>query len=652
MPVTGKVKARRRPVTAWAPLGGLALAVLALWYAIFGPIPSFADGATPARAVAATAEPVKTYHLPKSFTGKLPITELTEDEAVVHALNRLAFGPRPGDVERIKQMGLEKWIDRQLDPASIDNSAVNQRLANLSTLHMSTTQLLERFQPLQQVAKRDGIPLDQLQEQRKEQVQEQIAELRRSGEFNPAAAQMIRIDGTPQQILAELSMAKLIRAVYSPRQLDERMADFWFNHFNVYARKGLDLWFLPAYERDTIRPNAMGKFGDLLLATAKSPAMLFYLDNWLSVDPAAFQHDQKEMAARRRSAMGMGIGACGMLGPFASPIQIARCEARVERQRQRQQQRQARARAPKKKAPDRGLNENYGREMMELHTIGVHYTQADVIAMTQIFTGWTIRRPRLDPEFTFDARLHTTGPKQVLGYKINAGGMKDGEEIIHKLAGDPRTAQFISFELARHFVMDQPPESLVDRMAKEFQKSHGDIRQVMRTMISSPEFWSRAAYRAKVKTPFDLVASALRASGADVQQALPLVQWVGRMGQPLYLCEPPDGYPDTAQNWVSTGGLLDRMNFAILLSTNHMPGTRVDLGGLFSDGAAASAQRALDEAFTDVLDNEVTPETRDTLEKRLADPQILEAKLDDPVRHVNDGLILGLVLGSPEFQRQ
>jgi uncharacterized protein (DUF1800 family) len=638
---------------ACAPVGGLAVGLLALWFAVFGPISGLAGGAdTGAPARAKNAVPEKTYQLPKSFKGKLPISELTEDEAALHALNRLAFGPRPGEVERIKQMGLEKWIDQQLDPGAINDSAVNQRLANFSTLHMSTTQLLERFQPLQLVAKRDGIPLDQLQEQRKEQVQEQIAALRRSGEFNPAAAQLVRVDGTPQQILAELSMAKLIRAVYSTRQLDERMADFWFNHFNVYARKGADLWFLPAYERETIRPNAMGKFGDLLLATAKSPAMLFYLDNWMSADPAAFQHYQKEMTARRRQAM--GIGACGMLGPFASPIQIMRCQARMERRverQQRQRQRQARARVPKK-AQERGLNENYGRELMELHAVGVNYTQADVTAMAQIFTGWTIRRPRLDPEFTFDARLHTPGPKTVLGYKINAGGMKDGEEILHKLTDDPRTAHFISFELARHFAMDQPPDALVDRMAKEFLKSHGDIRQVMRTMLDSPEFWSRAAYRAKVKTPFDLVASGLRATGADVEQALPLVQWVGRMGQPLYLCEPPNGYPDTAQNWVSTGGLLDRMNFAIALSTNHMAGTHVDLGGVFSTGAAGNAQQALDEAFAAVLGNEVTPQTRDTLEKRLADPQIREAKLDDPVRHVNDGLILGLVLGSPEFQRQ
>jgi uncharacterized protein (DUF1800 family) len=651
MPVMGDRGKRRSRAEAWAPLGGLALAMLALWLAAFAPVPGLATGATPGPPPrpANVAPAVKTYRLPKSFKGKLPITELTEDEAVLHALDRLAFGPRPGDVERIQQVGLEKWIDQQLDPSSIDDSAVEARLAGFETLHMSTAQLLARFEPLQRIAKREGIPIDQLREQRKQKLDEQIAALRRSGQFSPANARMIRVDGTPQQILAELSMAKLVRAVYSPRQLDERMADFWFNHFNVYARKGADLWFLPAYEQDTIRPHALGKFGDLLLGTAKSPAMLFYLDNWMSVDPTAFQHYKKEMNTRRQSAL---FGACGRLGPFANPIQIARCQARMERRRQRQQQRQARAGARKEKVQERGLNENYGREMMELHTIGVHYTQADVIAMAKIFTGWTIRRPRLDPEFAFDARLHTPGPKTVLGYRIDAGGMKDGEEIIHKLAGDPRTAHFISFELARHFVMDQPPEALVDRMAKEFVKTHGDIRQVMRTMIYSPEFWSRAAYRAKVKTPFGLVASALRATGADVQQALPLAQWIGRMGEPLYLCEPPSGYPDTAQNWVSTGGLLDRMNFAIALSTNHMPGTRVDLDALFPADDAGNARRTLEEAFATVLDNQVTPETRAVLEKRLADPQIVEAKLDDPVRRVNRGLILGLVLGSPEFQRQ
>jgi uncharacterized protein (DUF1800 family) len=637
---------------AWSPLAAIALAVAALWFAAAGvaaPGSGLQESASPNPISAESADaPAKIIKLPRSFTGDLPITELTEKEATLHALNRLAFGPQPGEVAEIEQMGLAKWIDRQLDPESIDDSALQERLADLTTLNMPASELLARFQFPQEEAKREGITLEELQQQRQQKVQQQIADLRASGQFTPARAQMLRIDGTPQEILAQLSMAKLIRAVYSQRQLQERLADFWFNHFNVYARKGIDLWFLPSYERDTIRPHAMGKFEDLLDATAESPAMLFFLDNWMSVDPNAFERNREEILARRRQ--GAMLGPCGFLGPFANPVRILRCQQQMERQRQRQQRQQPRAAAAKKPA-DRGLNENYGRELMELHTIGVHYTQADVISMAKIFTGWTIRQPRLNPEFTFDARFHTPGAKTVLGYKINAGGIKDGQEILHKLSSDPRTARFISFELARHFVMDRPSQSLVDRMAKEFLKSHGDIRQVMRTMIYSPEFWSRQAYRAKVKTPFDLVASALRATGADVQIALPLVQWVSRMGEPLYLCEPPNGYPDTAKNWVSTGALLDRMNFAIALGSDHLAGAQVDLSRIFSPGAAADAHQALGEAFAAVLNDQVTPETRDTLEKRLADPQILQAKLDDPVRHVNEGLILGLVLGSPEFQR-
>ncbi|HVB34954.1 MAG TPA: DUF1800 domain-containing protein [Patescibacteria group bacterium] len=630
-----------------APLLAIALAIAAIWLAAAAPAAaSTATAAAAGTAAISPKPPPKQFRLPRSFKGNLPITELTEQEAALHALNRLAFGPRPGEVERIERMGLAKWIDQQLDPGSLDDSALQKRLANFATLKMPTPELLSRFEFPQMEAKREGLSLEELRQQRQQKVREEIAGLRQSGQFDPARAQMIRVDGTPQQILAELSMAKLIRAVYSPRQLQERLADFWFNHFNVYARKGPDLWYLPSYERDVIRPHAMGKFEDLLQATAKSPAMLFFLDNWASVDPQAFARNREEIVARRRQAA--ILRACGFIGPFASPIRILRCQEQIARRRQRQQRAQAKA----KKTIERGLNENYGRELMELHTIGVHYTQADVITMAKVFTGWTIRQPRRDPEFAFDARFHTPGPKILLGYKINAGGIKDGEQMLHKLAGDPRTAHLICFELARHFVMDQPPEPLVDRMAKTFLKSRGDIRQVMRTMIYSPEFWSRQAYRAKVKTPFDLVASALRATGADVKIGLPLVQWVARMGEPLYLCEPPNGYPDTARNWVSTGALLDRMNFATALGTGHMPGTEVDLAQIFSPGAARDAHRALNEAFAAVLGGQVTPETRDTIEKRLADPQILEAKLDDPVRRVNEGLILGLVLGSPEFQRQ
>lgn len=639
--------ATRKPQFVFAPPLAMVLTALAagLAFATLAPPPAaWASGREPASAKPAKKPEI--INLPKSFKGKLPITELTQDEAALQALNRLAFGPRPGDLELVKQMGLEKWIDQQLDPRSIDDSALAERLTDLKTLRMSSAELLDRFPFPQVAAKKLGLTLEQYQQQRQQRIQQQIAQLRQSGHFDPARAQLIRIDGTPQQIIAELSEAKLIRAVYDPRQLDERLADFWFNHFNVFARKGADLWFLDAYERNTIRPRAMGKFEDLLDATAKSPAMLFYLDNWLSVDPVAFARNRGEVIARRQQAA--LFGACGaVFSPFGrpNPIQMARCQQQIARQRQ-----QANA-AASKPQQDRGLNENYGRELMELHTVGVHYTQTDVTQMAKVFTGWTIRQPRRDPEFNFDGRFHSAGTKTVLGYKIKAGGMMDGLEVLHKLSRNPRTAQFISFELARHFVMDQPPQSLVDRMAKTFLKSGGDIRQVMRAMIYSPEFWSRQAYGAKVKTPFELVASAIRASGADVDIALPLDQWVARMGEPLYLCEPPNGYPDTAQSWVSTGALLDRMNFAIAVATNHMPGAQVDLNRIFTPNAARDPQVALNEAFQAVLDNQVTSSTRDVLEKRLADPQILQAKLDDPVRRINTGLIFGLVLGSPEFQR-
>lgn len=625
-----------------SPLAAILLAIAAICLSVSIP----AAGSQPSVASTPATGPKK-IRLPRSFKGKLPITQLTEDQATLQALNRLAFGPRPGDVQRIEKMGLEKWIDQQLDPSSINESALHQRLAGFATLQMSTSELLSRFQQPQAEAKRMGITVQQLQQERQQKVQQEIADMRNAGQFNPARAQMLRVDGTPQEILAQLSMAKLIRAVYSPRQLQERLADFWFNHFNVYARKGPDLWYLPSYERNVIRPHAMGKFGDLLLATAQSPAMLFFLDNWASVDPNAYRLNQQEMIIRRRQ---MALArACGHPGPFFYPAQAMRCQQAMARQRQMAARQQAQS--AKQKTIERGLNENYGRELMELHTIGVHYTQADVISMAQVFTGWTIRQPRRDPQFFFNPRMHTPGPKEVLGYRIDAGGIKDGEEMLQKLSNDPRTAHFICFELARYFVMDQPPQPLVDRMAKEFLKSHGDIRQVMRTMIYSPEFWSREAYQAKVKTPFDLVASAVRATGADVQIGLPLVQWVSRMGEPLYLCLPPNGYPDTAQNWVSTGSLLDRMNFATVLGSDHMAGVQVDFSQIFSPDARDDASQALNEAFAEVLDNQETPQTRDTLEQRLADPQIQEAKLDEPIRPVNEGLILGLVLGSPEFQR-
>jgi uncharacterized protein (DUF1800 family) len=576
------------------------------------------------------------YNLSKSFKGKLPITQLTEDEAIMHALDRLAYGPRPGDVDRIRKMGLEKWIDQQLNYNSIDDSAVDAKLAEFKTLKMSSEQLLNKYPPPNQTAKRQGLTPEEVRQQNQQDMQAKRQEMRQQG-TDPSMIQFETMPG-PQRIQAELDLATVDRAIYSNRQLYEVMSTFWFNHFNVNVTKGADRWLLTDYVERTIRPNAMGKFENLLDATAKSPAMLFYLDNWLSADPIAFQHMQQELALRRQRFQGLFMGM-----EMPAPRQFPQAGRFPNGQPQGPPQKQ-----------ERGLNENYGREVMELHTVGVNggYTQADVIQMADCLTGWTIRAPRKDPQFFFDDRIHDRSPKVVMGKTFNYGGMKDGLEALHMLATSDATAHHISFQLAQHFVSDNPPESLVDRMAQTFLSSDGDTRAVLKTMIYSPEFWSRDAYRAKVKTPFEVAVSAARALDAQTTISPQLVQWVGRMGEPLYQCEPPTGYADTADVWVNAGALLNRLNFALTLATNHMPGVNTDLSGLFGQDADSDPSLVLSRALGDFLGGQVSAQTRDTLEKHLSDPQILQARLDDPIKHVNEGLIAGLVLGAPEFQRR
>jgi uncharacterized protein (DUF1800 family) len=578
--------------------------------------------------------------LDKKFKGKLPITQLTEEQAILHALNRLAYGPRPGDVERIRQMGLEKWIEQQLHPESIDDKALNERLQRYPTIEMSSKQLLEEYPRPDQVAKQRGITKEQAQEQLKSKQQMAESQIIVTGNDNldKAQQQLAKLQG-PNRIIAELSMAKVDRAIYSERQLEAVMEDFWFNHFNVFANKGDDKWLLTSYERDTIRPHTMGKFQDLLVATAKSPAMLFYLDNFLSADPAAVARLEAERNIRRARYQGAFAGGSmptpgtfpgPATGPAPTPAQVAA------------------------KKPERGLNENYGREVMELHTIGVDagYTQQDVIQMAECLTGWTIHEPRRDPQFFFDEKIHAQGQKVVMGRTFDYGGEKDGEEALKMLASRPATAKFISTELARHFVSDNPPPALLERMAKSFESSNGDVRTVLKAMIYSPEFWSQEAYRAKVKTPFELVASTARALNAEVTITLPLAQWVGRMGEPLYLCQPPTGYSDKSETWVNTGALLNRLNFSLAFAGDRMGGATVDLKSMLGDAAAKDPNAALARALQEFLDGQVAQSTQDTLQERLKDPQILQASLDDPVKEVNEGLIVGLVLGTPEFQRR
>ncbi len=636
-----------------------------------------------AAATPAAAKDKKSKQAP-SLKG-LPISELSPDEAILHALNRLAYGPRPGDVERVRQMGMAKWIEEQLNPGSIDDKALEARLQNYPTLRLSTAKLIDEYPQPKQAAKLAGLTKQEFKAQEAEKRRADAAAETVAGDMRqapaggdgeapqqnvedapakqemtdtPAPMKMDQPRGNlatngggartalgggdpnnvpravaddskrPQRIVAELGMAKVTRAIYSNRQLQQVMDDFWFNHFNVFAGKGEDRYYLTSYERDVIQPHALGKFKDLLTATAKSPAMLFYLDNFLSADPKAAQRLAAERAMRQQGRRGR-FGGPWPPRPAANPQQAA-------------------------KKNERGLNENYGRELMELHTLGVDggYTQKDVTEVARCFTGWTMDKPRQYADFKFDERLHDPGPKYVLGKKIHAGGMKDGEQVIELLVHHPSAAKFISTKLARRFVSDNPPPSLVNRMAETFKSSDGDIRAVLKTMIWSPEFWSRDAYRAKIKTPFELVVSAARATGSDVDTPLPLVQWIARIGEPLYQCQPPTGYADKAEAWVNTGALLNRLNYSLALAGNKMRGTRTDVASLLGMDSSTDAKVALDRAVQVFLGGHAAPTTVETLQKQLENPQVLQAKLDDPQKQVDLGVVAGLVLGAPEFQRR
>jgi uncharacterized protein (DUF1800 family) len=526
-----------------------------------------------------------------------------DDKTILHVLNRTGFGARPGDIERVRQIGLETYIDRQLHPERIPNDALTAKLAGFGTLEKSTRELAgEYFVPALQAraqAKRQAANDPQMKDGDKPE----------SGK--PARTpEQIEAQRRQREVLDELSQQKIIRAAFSERQLEEVMTDFWFNHFNVFAGKGATQIYLTEYERDAIRPHVFGKFRDLLEATATSPAMLFYLDNWQSADPNAAD-DMRQRGARAVP-----------FGPFGRPGR--RPPVMLPRPQQQNAQRQK-----------RGLNENYGRELMELHTLGVDggYTQQDVIAVARCFTGWTIAAPRQGGGFRYEPRMHDRGEKIVLGHKIKAGGEReDGERVLDILASHPSTARFISTKLARRFVADEPPASLVDRAARRFTETNGDIREVVRTILTAPEFFAADAYRAKIKTPFEFVVSAVRATGTDVANARPLVQAVRQLGMPLYFCQPPTGYADRADAWVNTGALLNRMNFALTLVGGRMRGADRASRDTVPDDSAESARNYLVAA---VLANDISPSTEATL-----------AKASDA------GQATALTLGSPEFQRR
>ena len=676
---------------------------------------------------------------------KSPPGQMDESKRALHALNRLTFGPRPGDVQRVAAMGVDKWFDEQLHPEHISDAALEARLAPLRTIRMSTKEMVENFPPPQLVkavmegkqklpsdpvkravyeaqidrmehkdeekktaasagntfaapsanpsttptsgtdpnaspnatvangnaadaganptdaatpqqggkGKRTSEEIAKKQEdklfadlkaqellelppdERMKRVREMSADDQRAlasslkgpkaDQFkegmSPKQRETFQALNNPQQVVNdELVQAKLLRAIYSERQLDEVMTDFWFNHFNVYLGKGADRYMVTSYERDVIRPHALGKFEDLLVATAQSPAMLFYLDNWLSVGPD--------------SEVALGVALRRGRNPYARP--------------------QARPQAKSKKRGS-GLNENYGRELMELHTLGVSggYTQKDVTEVARVLTGWTIEEPRKGGGFKYEEKLHEPGDKMVLGHRIKQGGEREGRQVLHLLAHHPSTAKFICTKLAMRFVSDNPPPALVDRMAQTFLKKDGDVREVLKTMFKSPEFWSDDAYRAKVKTPLEFVVSAARATNADVTDAMTLARQLSNMGMPLFGMQPPTGYSMKADAWVNSSALLDRMNFSLALLTGKIKGTQVDAGQLVPASAApADPHDVLVQMEATLLAGNVSKQTHDAITKRLDDPQVAQRKLDDPARAPNLGMIAGLLVGSPEFQRR
>ena len=641
---------------------------------------------------------------------------LTKDQKILHVLNRLGFGGRSGDVGRVKQIGIEKYIEQQLNPAAIKDSAIEAKLEKFDVLKMSNEDLFAKYPNqaavLLAVAQKNGLDrrdlqgirqnrnvqmnADQMNNPTVEKKQNELSEADRQKYQQEIVALYKEYNlGRPQQITQQLNASRILRAVYSEKQLQEAMVDFWTNHFNVFAGKAATRWFLPEYDRDVIRPNALGNFKDLLTATAKSPAMLFYLDNFQSTSPNAQANNNRRPNAnnqinpQRRERLKQQYG-----------LNDAELNARLKQNQGNQQRRN-----------QRGINENYAREIMELHTLGVEggYSQKDIQELARAFTGWTIidargyrrlfanlandtedqriiRQMRAAgiPEdaksgtFYFNERTHDKGEKIVLGQKINEGGIKDGEKAIEVLVNHPSTAKFIARKLAVKFVSDVPSEALVGRVAKAFQDSRGDIKTTLRAMFADKEFYAPENYRAKIKTPFEVVVSAIRTVGADTNgvQIQALLQ---KMGEPLYGYQAPTGYPDTAEDWVNTGALLERLNFAVALASNRIPGTKVNLKPF--EGKDKS--EILNRSINVVLDGEISPNTRATLLKQIEQP-LPEPKLETVADETVDAMennammqnqggrsrqnrqgrllppsgnaevfkVVGLILGTPEFQRQ
>jgi uncharacterized protein (DUF1800 family) len=640
---------------------------------------------------------------------------LTDDQKILHVLNRLGFGARPGDVEKVKAIGLQKYIEQQLNPSSIDDRLAEAKVKNLEIFNMTTAEIFAKYpnpgallRQLEggrqaQAAKQQQAQADkpagndqadqEMTEAQRRERQQKLNALYREYNLRPA-----------NQLMPQIAANRILRAAYSERQLQEVMVDFWQNHFNVFAGKAAVRWYIPSYERDVLRKNALGNFKDLLIGTAQHPAMLFYLDNFESVSPNSKGPGNGQQAERLRELLASGRELPPRMRERLKRqygVNDAELDTRLDQMRKNPPTAQ--------KRPQRGINENYARELMELHTLGVDggYTQNDIVEVAKAFTGWTIADPRgyrrsaaqmikgeenrrLDRlqriagvpddidsgEFYFNANGHEKGTKTVLGQKIDEGGLKDGLKVIDLLVDHPSTAKFIARKLAVKFVSDNPSEALVNRVADAFHKSGGDIKTTLRTLFTNKEFFAPENYRAKIKTPFELAISSIRALGAETNGSPAMLAMLRKLGEAPYGYQAPTGYPDRAEDWVNTGALLERLNFAVAVASNQIPGTKVDLKSY----EGKTREQTLDKAVASILNGEVSAATRATLRKQVEQPlpevkagseeaddvkatdmraaaqkgggRGRQGRLLEPSGNPDVFKAVSLVLGTPEFQRQ
>jgi uncharacterized protein (DUF1800 family) len=617
---------------------------------------------------------------------------LTERQAAAHLLSRFTYGPTPGQIDAVVKMGLEKWFEQQLEGGLADDS-LNTLLDKYEALKLSNKEIADiypRNGAVVRMAVKEGlINKDSVKSDRKEYRDMLVAYMQKKG-LKPE-----------QDLFRQFYNQKVLRAAYTNNQLREVLTDFWFNHFNVSTTKNDCAEFIPVYERDVIRPNVTAKFGDILLATAKSPAMLFYLDNFTSSGAGANQ--DKNPQAQRRLEM--------MEKMAVNDPQMADAVDKLKKNRKNQ-----------------GLNENYAREVMELHTLGVDggYTQADVTQAAKVLTGWTVmpmgyygnnailqqltkmggedkmkeRGFVHDGDFLFTPNRHDTGSKTVLGKHFGNDGYQEGVDLLNMLAHHQSTAKFITRKLAVRFVSDAPAQSLLDKMAKSFKDNDGDIREVLITMVSSPEFWSASSVREKTKSPFELVISSVRSLNARIDQPSQLYSWANKMGQKMYAYQAPTGFPDRGQYWINTGALLNRMNFGLALASQRIPGVRIDLAALNNHHEPESAEAALSlysklimpERNVDATIKQLTPMLNDpnlgkkvsnaadkaapaatpdmtgsqdmmmatstTKQDKKAEKQNLNYKKGYQAMATAQGTnnmlsqVVGIIVGSPEFQRR